>query len=158
MNPAAAQARARRFRYRDADGPETVTRGQASQMGEANGCGVAHVRGLKKAQKSLPPKQQRSHRCRKQTSGYQGVRGGGGEVGGWDGRPHGTEHGASPAALVVKNLPASAGATGDWGCIPGSGRPPAGGGNPLQCSCLEKPLGRGAWWATVHGPQRVRHD
>ena len=77
MNPAAAQARARRFRYRDADGPETVTRGQASQMGEANGCGVAHVRGLKKAQKSLPPKQQRSHRCRKQTSGYQGVRGGG---------------------------------------------------------------------------------
>ena len=40
---------------------------------------------------------------------------------------------------------------GDVGSIPGSGRP-AGGGhdNPLQYSCLENPMDRGAWWATVH--------
>ena len=31
-------------------------------------------------------------------------------------------------------------------------------GNPLQYSCLENPLDRGAWWATVHGLQRVRHN
>ena len=31
-------------------------------------------------------------------------------------------------------------------------------GNPLQCSCLENPMDGGAWWATVHGVQRVRHD
>ena len=36
--------------------------------------------------------------------------------------------------------------------IPGSGRPPGGGhSNPLQYSCLENPMERGAWWATVHG-------
>ena len=33
-----------------------------------------------------------------------------------------------------------------------------GNGNPLQYSCLENPMDRGAWWATVHGSQRVRHD
>ena len=50
---------------------------------------------------------------------------------------------------VVKNPPAIA---GDTGSIPGSGRSPGGGnGNPLQYSCLENPLDRGAWWATVHG-------
>ena len=38
------------------------------------------------------------------------------------------------------------------GLIPGLGRPLGGGhGNPLQCSCLEDPVDRGAWWATVHG-------
>ena len=38
------------------------------------------------------------------------------------------------------------------GLIPGSGRSPGGGrGNPLQYFCLENPLDRGAWWATVHG-------
>ena len=31
-------------------------------------------------------------------------------------------------------------------------------GNPLQCSCLKNPLARGAWWAAVHGSQRVGHD
>ena len=37
------------------------------------------------------------------------------------------------------------------GSIPGSGRSSGGGhGNPLQCSCLEKPMDRGAWQATVH--------
>ena len=45
-------------------------------------------------------------------------------------------------ALVVKNLPANAGDIGDVGSIPGEGH-----GNPLQYSCLENPLGRGAWWA-----------
>ena len=39
----------------------------------------------------------------------------------------------------------------DEGSIPGSGRSPGGGhGNPLQCSCLENPLDRGAWRAIVH--------
>ena len=41
---------------------------------------------------------------------------------------------------------------GDMGSIPGSGRfPGEGNGNPPQYSCLENPLGRGAWWATAHG-------
>ena len=40
----------------------------------------------------------------------------------------------------------------DTGSIPGWGRSPGGGhGNPLQYSCLENPVDRGAWWATVHG-------
>ena len=40
----------------------------------------------------------------------------------------------------------------DVGLIPGSGRSPGeGNGNPLQYSCREKPMDRGAWWATVHG-------
>ena len=51
-------------------------------------------------------------------------------------------------ALVVKNLPASA---GNVGSIPGSDRSPRGGnGNPLQYSCLKNPTDRGAWWAMVH--------
>ena len=42
--------------------------------------------------------------------------------------------------------------TGDVGLIPGWGRSPGeGNGNPLQYSCLENPVDRGAWWATVHG-------
>ena len=41
--------------------------------------------------------------------------------------------------------------TGDLGLNPGSGRfPGEGNGNPLQYSCLENPMDRGAWWATVH--------
>ena len=48
---------------------------------------------------------------------------------------------------MIKNLPA--GVTGYAGSIPGSGRSPGGGnGNPLQCSCLENPMDRGARWAT----------
>ena len=40
----------------------------------------------------------------------------------------------------------------DPGSIPGSGRSPGeGNGNPLQCSCLENPMDRRAWWVTVHG-------
>ena len=59
--------------------------------------------------------------------------------------------GASQVALVVKNQPASAEATGDAGSIPGLGRSPGGRhGNPLQCSCLQDPMDRGAWPAIVH--------
>ena len=59
---------------------------------------------------------------------------------------------ASQVVLVVKNLPANAGDTRDVGFIPGSARSPGrGNGNPLQYSCLENPMDRGAWWATVHG-------
>ena len=54
-------------------------------------------------------------------------------------------------ALVLKNLTASAGDERDEGSIPGSGRSPGGGrSNPLQYSCLENPMDRGAWQATVH--------
>ena len=53
--------------------------------------------------------------------------------------------------LVVKNLPANAGDIRDMDLIPGLGRFPGGGhGNPLQYSCLENPMDRGAWQATVH--------
>ena len=55
-------------------------------------------------------------------------------------------------ALVVKNLPANAGDIRDMGSAPGLGRSPRGRhGNPLQYSCLENPMDREAWWATVHG-------
>ena len=54
-----------------------------------------------------------------------------------------------PGSSVVKNLSANA---GDMGSILGWGRSPGGGnGNPLQYFCLENPMERGAWWATVHG-------
>ena len=59
--------------------------------------------------------------------------------------------------LLVKNSPASAGDLRDAGSIPGSGRSPAGWhGNPLQYSCLENPMDRGAWRATVHGVTKNR--
>ena len=54
-----------------------------------------------------------------------------------------------PGGSVVKNPPANA---GDVGSILGSGRfPREESGNPLLYSCLENPMDRGAWWATVHG-------
>ena len=53
---------------------------------------------------------------------------------------------------MVKNPPANAGDARDTGLIPVSGRSPGGGhSNQLQCSCLENPMDRGAWQATVHG-------
>ena len=56
---------------------------------------------------------------------------------------------ASLVAQRLKYLPAYA---GDLGSIPGSGRSPGeGSGNPLQYFCLENPMDRRAWWATVHG-------
>ena len=55
-------------------------------------------------------------------------------------------------ALAVKNPPANEGDIRDTGSIPGSGKFPGGGhGNPLQYSCLENPMDRGTWQATVHG-------
>ena len=54
---------------------------------------------------------------------------------------------ASLVTQMVKNLLA-----GDVGSIPGLGRSSGRGhGNPLQCSCLENPMDKGAWWAIVHG-------
>ena len=64
----------------------------------------------------------------------------------------------SLVAQTVKNLPAdSLCSAGDLGLISGSGRyPGAGHGNPLQYSCLENPMDRGAWWAVVHGVAKSR--
>ena len=59
-----------------------------------------------------------------------------------------------PGGSEVK---ASACNAGDLGSIPGSGRSPGeGNGNPLQYSCLENPMDRGAWWTTVHGVAKSR--
>ena len=59
---------------------------------------------------------------------------------------------ASQVALAVKNPPANAGDLRVVGSIPDSGRSPGGGhSTPLQYSCLENPMDRGAWWATVCG-------
>ena len=56
--------------------------------------------------------------------------------------------GGFPGGSEVKNQPASA---GDRGLTPGSGRSAEeGNGSPLQYSCLENSMDRGAWWATVH--------
>ena len=66
---------------------------------------------------------------------------------------------ASQVVLAVKNLPANTGDIKDVCSIPGSGRSPGRGhSKPLQYSWLEKPKDRGAWQATIHGLQRVRHD
>ena len=63
--------------------------------------------------------------------------------------------GASQVALyqVVKDPLANAGDVRDAGLIPGLGTTPGGGnGNPLQYSCLEKPMERGAWRASLYSP------
>ena len=66
---------------------------------------------------------------------------------------------ASQVVLVVKNLPANAEYIRDAGLTPGLGRSPGGGhGNPLQYSCLENPMDRGAWQTRVHKVTRVGHD
>jgi len=60
-----------------------------------------------------------------------------------------------PGDAVVKNLPANAEDSGDVGLIPGLGRSPGVGNcNPLQYSCLEDSMDRGAWRATVYGVAR----
>ena len=59
------------------------------------------------------------------------------------------EYEASQVVLVEKNLPANSGYIRDEGLIHGLGRSPGGEhGKRLQCSCLENPMDRGAWWAT----------
>ena len=56
-----------------------------------------------------------------------------------------------PGGRVVKNLSANTRDTKDKGSVPGLGRLPGGGNDSqLQYSCLENPMDRGAWWATVH--------
>ena len=61
--------------------------------------------------------------------------------------------------LSDKESACNAGDAGDPGSIPGSGRSPGGGhGNALQYFCLDNPMDKGAWQATVHGFQRVWHD
>ena len=57
-----------------------------------------------------------------------------------------------PSGSVVKNLPANAGNARDADSIPGLVRSPGeGNGNPLQYSCLENPMDRGAWRTTIYG-------
>ena len=56
-----------------------------------------------------------------------------------------------PGGSMEKHLPADGGKAGDAGSIPGLGRSPGGNDNPLQYSCLENPMNRGAWRAIVHG-------
>ena len=64
-----------------------------------------------------------------------------------------------PRGSVVKNLPAKVGDAGDVDLIPGLGRFPEGGnGDPLQYSCLENSMDRGAWWAIAQGVARVGYD
>ena len=58
---------------------------------------------------------------------------------------------------MVKNLPANAGDVRNTGLIPGSGRSPGvGNGNPLEYSCLENSMDRGARWASVRGVAESR--
>ena len=60
---------------------------------------------------------------------------------------------------MVKNPSANVGDARDMGSIPGLGISPGiGNGNPLQYSCLENFIDRGAWQAIVHGLQRVGHN
>ena len=62
-------------------------------------------------------------------------------------------------SLTAQLVKKSACNTGDLGLIPGWERSPGeGNGNPLQCSCLEKPMDRGDWRATVHVVPGDRHD
>ena len=75
------------------------------------------------------------------------------------------DHNVLLPACITRGFPRgsvrkeSACSAGDLGSIPGSGRSPGeGNNNPLQFSCLENPMDRGAWWATVHEATRVRHD
>ena len=57
-----------------------------------------------------------------------------------------------PGGSALKNLPTNAEDAGDVCSIPGSGRYPGeGNGNSLQYACLENPMDRGDWWATVLG-------
>ena len=64
--------------------------------------------------------------------------------------------GVFPGDLVVKNPPATAGDMGDVDLITRSGRSPGeGNDSPLQFSCLENHMDRGAWWTLVHGVVKV---
>ena len=57
-----------------------------------------------------------------------------------------------PGSAMVKNLPTNAGDVRDMGSVPGLGKSPReGNGTPLQYSCVENPMDRGAWQTAVHG-------
>ena len=67
--------------------------------------------------------------------------------------------GGFPGGSVGKESTCNAGDKGDVGSVPRLGRSLGGGqGNPLQYSCLEDPMERGAWQAAVHEVARIRHD
>ena len=67
------------------------------------------------------------------------------------------DYGGFPDGSVVKNLPATVGDIRDSGSISGSGQSPGGGpGSPLQYSCLENLMDRGAWQTIVHGVTKSR--
>ena len=68
------------------------------------------------------------------------------------------QDGASQVVLVINSPPANTRDIRDEGSVPELGRSPGGGHRspPLQCSCLEKCMDRGAWWATVHGIAKSR--
>ena len=67
--------------------------------------------------------------------------------------------GGLPQWLSVKESACNAKAAGDVGSIPGLVRSPGEGhGNPLQYSCLENPMNRGAWQLQSIGSQRIRHN
>ena len=69
------------------------------------------------------------------------------------------KHPNARSGLVVKNLPAEAGNSGEEGLIPGLGRSPrVGDRNPPQYSCLENSMDKWAWWATVCSVLRVGGD
>ena len=71
--------------------------------------------------------------------------------------PHSSLTWDSQVAQWLKNLPAMQETPADIGFIPGSGRSPGGRhGKPLQYSCLENPMDRGAWWATVHSVSKCQ--
>ena len=64
-----------------------------------------------------------------------------------------------PGGSVVKSPPANAGDVGDSGLIPRlTSSLEAGHDHPLQYSCLENPMDRGAWWVTGHRVTKVRYD
>ena len=67
-----------------------------------------------------------------------------------------TRPGGFPGGRMMKNLPANAGDLRDSGLIPVGKIPGGWRGNPLQYSCLENPMDRGAWWAPVHGVTKSR--
>ena len=68
------------------------------------------------------------------------------------------QDGASQVVLVINSPPANTRDIRDEGSVPELGRSPGGGhcSPPLQCSCLEKCMDRGAWWATVYGIAKSR--
>ena len=68
-----------------------------------------------------------------------------------------TKENASQVVLAIKNLPANSGDVKDKGSIPEQGRSPGeGNGKPLQYSCIENPMDRGAYWAIVHRVTKSR--